>query len=359
MNEEKSPPESDPAASSPAPAAPATRRWSWRAAFVLVLVALAAANVYLAQRLEVTREELARRLADGERALREADQSHRQDREALEALKAKLATLAARIDEMQSEQQALAALYQEFSRASDERLLVEIEQALTLAQQQLAYAGNVPLAIAALEAVEARLAQSGQARFAGLRQQIVRDLERLRAHPAADWTGLSARLDALAEQVPALPLAFEQRVTPAKATPKSAPPEPAPTAASWWAPLLALGAEIGREFSQLVRIERLDRPDPGLLAPSQAYFLRENLRLRLLSARLALIARDGATFRRDLEAAESWLARYFDPEHAAVQEMRTQLRRLKSVDVGHASLALDETLAIVRKLKLSRTGGGR
>ena len=49
-----------------------------------------------------------------------------------------------------------------------------------------------------------------------------------------------------------------------------------------------------------------------LLEPEQSFFLRENLKLRLLNARLALLARQFETAQGDLQAAQKALDRYFD-----------------------------------------------
>ena len=62
----------------------------------------------------------------------------------------------------------------------------------------------------------------------------------------------------------------------------------------------------------LVRIRDLETTDAALLTPSHAYFLRENLKLRLLAARVALLARDELSFRDDLRPRRRWLTRYFD-----------------------------------------------
>jgi uroporphyrin-3 C-methyltransferase len=117
-------------------------------------------------------------------------------------------------------------------------------------------------------------------------------------------------------------------------------------------------ADLWHELRQLVRIERLDRPDPGLLAPREIYFLRENLRLRLLSARLALLARDGRSFASDLQQAETWLERYFDTRAAGVQEAQQQLRALARLDVMREPADLNETLSALRNFKLAARDRG-
>jgi uroporphyrin-3 C-methyltransferase len=317
-------------------------------------------------RLEATRAELSRRLADSDTIQREAQANARQNREALDALQAKMGALEARAAEMQSQQLALETMYQELSHVRDDRLLAEIEQDVSMAAQQLQLAGNVEAALIALQGAEARLARNAQPQFLALRKLIVRDIERLKSLPGADVPGIALKLDAILSAVPILPLAFEQRPAPVKVEvpPKKAAPAvqpavpPAPTF-DWQAVAQSWLADLWREVRQLVRIERIDRPDPGLLAPREIFFLRENLRLRLLSARLALLARDGRSFRSDLVQAHAWLEQYFDVRAPAVQEAQAALKTLGKLDVMREPVEIGETLSALRNFKLVRDRGDR
>jgi uroporphyrin-III C-methyltransferase len=310
-------------------------------------------------RVEATRAELARRLADSEAAQREAQANARQNREALDALQAKVGAMEARQAEMQSQQMAMDAMYQEISRVREDRLLAEIEQEVAIAAQQLQIAGNVEAALIALQGVEARLAKSAQPQFFPLRKLIARDIERLKSLPGADVPGIALKLETLLNAVAQLPLAFEQRPVPAQ--PELHPPAAVPpTVSSDWQSMLRGGlADLWREVRQLVRIERIDHPDPGLLAPRETYFLRENLRLRLLSARLALLARDGRSFQSDLLQAEAWLGHYFDTRVPAVAEARENLKNLARLDVVRDPVELNETLSALRNFKLVRDRSDR
>jgi uroporphyrin-3 C-methyltransferase len=329
------------------------------------------------QRLEATRQELSRRLTDADAVQRDAAASTKQDRAALDALQAKVGALDARAAEMQSQQLALETMYQEFSRVREDRLLSEIEQEVAIAAQQLQLAGNVEAALIALQGAEARLAKSAQAQFLPLRKLLNRDIERLKALPGADVPGIAMKLNEILEAVPNLPLAYEQRPTPTEAekppkpgsAAKSAKPPATPDAAApavepakefdWQAMGQAWLAELWREVRQLVSIERIDRPDPGLLSPRESLFLRENLRLRLLSARLGLLARDGSSFQSDLKQADEWLERYFDNRAPAVAAARATLKNLAEQDVMRKPIELNETLAALRNFKLSRDRGDR
>ncbi|MDP2170694.1 MAG: uroporphyrinogen-III C-methyltransferase [Rhodocyclaceae bacterium] len=330
------------------------------------------------QRLEATRQELSRRLADSDAAQRDAQAGTKQDRAALDALQAKVGALDARAAEMQSQQLALETMYQELSRVREDRLLSEIEQEVAIAAQQLQLAGNVEAALIALQGAEARLAKSAQAQFLPLRKLLNRDIERLKALPGADVPGIAMKLNEILEAVPNLPLAYEQRPAPTEAekppkpgsaessvkppasttTPAAPAAEPA-KAFDWQALGQAWLADVWREVRQLVRIERIDRADPGLLSPRESLFLRENLRLRLLSARLGLLARDGSSFQSDIKQADEWLERYFDNRAPAVAAARATLKNLAKQNVMREPIELNETLAALRNFKLSRDRGDR
>ncbi len=99
---------------------------------------------------------------------------------------------------------------------------------------------------------------------------------------------------------------------------------------------------------QLVRVQRVDGADVPLLAPTQAFFLRENLKLRLLTARMALLTRDQATFRGDLKAAREWLKRYFDARDNAVMSAAAALESLQTSEVTSELADLSTTLNALR-----------
>src|SRR3982750_4867665 len=248
---------------------------------VLIAVLLAAGLAALAwldsrNRINSTQEELARRLREIESDSREARTVSRQAQEALREAQVKVAQLENRLAESQSQQLALEALYQDLSRNRDEWQLAEIEQVLAIASQQLQLARNVRAALLALQLAEARLSRADRPQFAPIRRALARDIERLKAAPAIDFPALAMRLDNLIASVDALPLAFEER---AERTQKETPP---PGERGFFA---RLGAEVWSELSQLVVVRRMGPAEPPLLPPSQAYFVRENLRLRLLNAR--------------------------------------------------------------------------
>lgn len=334
---------------------PERRKGAWRRpATVIAVVALALLGwqwLETRQRLAEVQEEMARRLADNDAVVKESRVVARNTQEAHAVLQGKVATLEAQLAELQGQHVAFDTLSRELARSSDERLLAEIEQGVAMAAQQLRLAGNVEAALIVLSGVEARLTRTARPQFAPLRQMIVRDIERLKASPGADVPGLTIKLEGIIAGIDALPLAYERR-------PRPEPMRPAapPTQAGFWQSLVM---DFWNELRQLVRVERIDsasHADPALLSPSQSMFLRENLKLRLGHARLALLTRDGRAFREDARQATLWLERHFDGSAKPVQAALVILRGLQSANVGAELPALNETLDAVRNFKVARSG---
>ncbi len=346
MSPEPTPPE--------APGTPPARSfvpaWLRRPPVVIAAVALALLGwqwIETRARLSDVQEELTRRLSEGDAVATAARMQAKQAQEDLQALQAKVAALDAKLGETQGQQVALEAMYQELSRSRDERVLAEVEQAVTIAAQQLQLAGNVEAALIALQSADARLARASNPRLLDLRKVLARDIARLKALPAADVPGIALKLESVAVGVDAMPLAFEQR--PKSETP--AKPSRSPADLSFWQ---SLARDIWNDTKQLVRIERIDAPEPGLLSPSQSFFLRENLKLRLVNARLALLSRDARSFKEDVSQSRAWLERYFDASSKPVQAALATLKSLSAIDMVNEMPSLDETLNTLRNYKLAQ-----
>ncbi len=347
-----SPPSVPPAA--PAPPAAVARFGAWRNPWLIVaLLALGLAGwqwVETRLRLADTQQELARRLSESDALARESRALAKQANEQLAALQEKYGELDAKFADSKSQQATLENLYQELARGRDDSALAEVEQGVTLAAQQLQLAANVQGAVLALQAAEARLASTGRPQFIALRKVLTRDLDRLRALPQIDLPGMNGQLESVISAVDTLPLAVDGRprderppLTPAVAASAASP--------DFWR---QLAAEFWGELRGLIRIQRFDRDEPALLAPQQVFFLRENLKLRLLNARLALLTRDQWTFRNELKQALFWLERYFDGRDPALRTAQRALHQLAASEINSELPNLNESLSAIRSLKLGR-----
>lgn len=310
---------------------------------IVVLALMAGVYAWYDQRRarESLRAEVAHRLtmADAEEAQARARDSELANE--LRDAQAKIALLDARIGEFQSQQAALEALYRDLAPSRDELALSEVEQILVLASQQLSLAGNVQAALAGLQVADAKLARLDRPQLGPLRRALAHDIERLKAVPYVDVAGISIRLDQMIDAIDTLPLAKDERVAPTTKT-------PLPATESAWIRFLQ---GVWNDLHNVIRIEVSNRPPAPLITPEQAFFLRENVRLRLLSARLALVARDDASFKADLSTAREWLKTYFDPRNRQVQSTLATLSQLSSMTMPGEMPDLSASLDAVRNLK--------
>ena len=353
MNERDIPPADTELKDAAGAANPATerRRGGNLATLALALAVLAAVfsayQWYQNRGAEDTlRRDLARRFAEMETQNREASTRATQAATALREAEVKLGVLEAKLAESQSQQVALETLYQELSRNRDDWAFADIEQSVLLASQQLQIAANVRAALIGLENAEARLQRMDQPRYAALRRALARNIEKLKGLPLVDIYGSSARLDEVIAAVDKLPLAMDAHVKPEKSA-AAAPLAGAPV----WERVLG---EMWQELRQLVRIQRTGVQDAALLAPDQAFFLRENLKLRLVGARVALLSRDTKSYQVDLSAAQGLLEKHFEKGDPAVTAMIGTLRKLQAAQVQVDIPDLAETLEALRKRRLPR-----
>lgn len=310
-------------------------------AVLLVAVLALASSLLLWQKLSTIQEQLARQSADAGSNAVEARALARQAQELARDIAARQAVQDTRLNEVALHRSQLEDLMQSLSRSRDENLVVDIESGLRLAQQQAQLTLSAEPLLAALRTADQRLARAGEPRLARIRTAITRDIDRIKSAAVADVPGILLRLDDAARQIDELPLANAVGMRAARASAAASAPT-APPAPQWWQKVL--GA-VSEEARALVRVSRVDHPDAALLAPEQGVFLRENLKLRLLNARLGLLSRQIDTARADVAAALATLNKYFDPNARRTQAMAASLQQMQAqlrvVDVPR----IDETLA--------------
>ncbi len=305
--------------------------------FFLVVALLALiSSVLLWQKLSGIQEQLARQSADSGANAIEARALARQAQEQARETAARQAVAETRLGEVALQRTQLEELMQSLSRSRDENLVVDIESALRLAQQQSQLTLSVEPLLAALRTADQRLARAAQPRLARLRGAITRDIGRVSSASVVDVPGLLVRLDDLTRQIDDLQLA--NAVAPAAAVARKDPAAPL----AWWQSALAVLLDEARG---LVRVSRIDEPEAVLLSPDHAFFLRENLKLKLLNARLGLLARQTASARSDVASAAVALQKYFDPASRRTQQAATQLAQLQAQLRAVELPRIDETLA--------------
>lgn len=307
----------------------------------LTLLALLSllASLLLWQRLSSIQELLARQSADAAALSTEARAMAKQAQDLARETAARVAVFDARLSEAALQRSQLEELMQSLSRSRDENMVVDIDSALRLAQQQAQLTGSIEPLLAALKSAEQRVARAAQPRLTPLQRAIARDIDRVKGAVVSDTPGLLVKLDELVHLVDDLVLANSAPTPQAGSAIRrgAARTEPA-----WWQHALEV---LRDEANALLRVSRIEQPEAALLAPEQSFFLRENFKLKLLNARLGLLARQLDSARADLAAATLALNKYFDPNSRKTQVAVGLLQQVQAQARTMQIPRVDETLA--------------
>ncbi|WP_250450636.1 fused uroporphyrinogen-III synthase HemD/membrane protein HemX [Caballeronia sp. ATUFL_M2_KS44] len=325
--------------------------------FVVAILAIAAgAGGYaLNRKFDRKEQELTQRVAQADAQNAELRAKTDQAASAAGALNTQIIQLQGKLADAEAHSQALQQQYQDLASNRDDWTIAEVEQILSSASQQLQLTGNVQLALFALESADTRLAATTGPQVVTIRKAIAQDMDKLKAAPTTDLTGLAIKLDTAIEQIDTLPLAGEAPIERARAQ-AAAPADSASIAAAtgeprWKVLWRQITAGIGQQLASLVSVRRIDNADAMLTAPDQGYFVRQNVKLRLLSARLSLLSRSEATLKSDLQAADASLGRYFDPSSKKVEAVRGLVKQVDQASVAVAVPNLNASLAAVHQFK--------
>ncbi len=286
------------------------------------------------------------KLADANAAISRHAVQNEQLVKDLRDAQSRVSQLEGKLAEFQSQRIALEEMYRDLARAPDDWLLAELEQTLNIASRELVLAGNVKAALIALQSVDQRLAKADKLQVMQLRRALTQDMDRLKALPQVDTVGVSLKLDNVATLASTLPLSL-----PDKIEAMNPAPDASKTGEGW---LARLGHDLWNELKQLVRIRELDSGDSALLSPQQSFFLRENLKLRLLSARNALLMRDEMHYKNDLNLARTMLVKYFDPKAKVNLNTIATLKQLAESPVSIAVSDITASLAAIRAMRAAR-----
>lgn len=352
-------------------------RWVWFA--MALAVAALAGVVWQSQQLSETQAELARRLVDTRAEAVAAVTTANKSEAMVNEVSARLGVTELKISEVSLQRSQLEELILTVSRSRDDSLVFDLETSIRLAMQQSQLTGSPQPLLSALQAAANRIERASQPRLNPVQRAMQRDIERLQAAALLDVPQMVGQLDELVRQVDAWSLRNDVLISPkpqslplsptpeASLTPPAVPgqeatdPTSAPVTLSIWDQLNAWRAEWTAQIwrsviagtSDLVRVSRIDRPEAALLAPEQSYFLRENIKLVLLNARLALLASKLDTARADLATAQDLLSRYFNNETGMVRVAMVTLAQMQKDVMQDPIPRPEETL---QTLAIAATG---
>ena len=329
------------------------RKWLPQISLALALLAVLM-GWQLWQKLSTMQEQLARQSADAGQLSMQANSMAKNAQDLTQETAAKVALLDARLSEVALQRTQLEDLMQSLSRSRDENLVVDIESALGLAQQQAELTGSVQPMLAALQAAQKRLSKVAQPRLAPVLRAIQNDMDRLLSASQTDLPGVLNRLDELVVLVETLPAV--NAVGPARLASNATEKTKLRTWSQIWSDKdwAAVGQRMWSEVTGLVRVSRIEQPESVLLTPEQSFFARENLKLRLLNARLGLLARQTITARNDLALAERDMNQFFDLANRPGQTAKALLKQVQGQIRFTELPRLDGTMAALATASAGR-----
>ena len=221
---------------------------------------------------------------------------------------------------------AVADVHRRVGRSGTQWMIAEAEYLLRIANDRLILARDTESAKVALGLADQRLRDTKDPGWAGVREQIARDIAQLSAFEAPDTAGISARLSALIEQIPQLKI-DSATIGPERTLPQSTGLEPGERS---WETLLN---DVWAGFKDTVRIRERDEPVQAMLAPEHQFFLYENLKLHMEAARLGLARGDQALFSDNLNTAADWLTKYFNPDDGSATAIGSAIAEMVKIDI--------------------------
>jgi uroporphyrin-3 C-methyltransferase len=311
-----------------------------RLAVWLLLTLALVSSLLLWQKLDNIQAQLARQSSEAGLSANQALVTARQAQDVAVDSAAKIALFEQRLAEVALQRSQIEELIQSLSRSRDENLLVDMESAVALAQQQAQLTGSVEPMVLALQAVDARLARAAQPRLARVQRAVAKDLARIKSMTLSDTPALLVKLDELALLIDDIPLANAAPLPPVQPEPVAR--SPAQVVVQWGERVLQA---VHAEVKDLVRVSRINDPQAALLSPEQSFFVRENLKLRVLNARLGLLARQVDAVRSDLKLTASTIGRYFDPGARKTQTALALVKQMQTEFSAFEQPRVDETLA--------------
>ena len=335
-----------------APSTKASPRWLMLGSILVVLALLSLQWFNTRQHFSAIEKSLSQQL-DNQRATNQQSLTlaKKAEEQSLQG-NARLIVLEQKLADSKNQQEALQNLYDQLAGNQEKTVIAEVEQLLNLANQQLQLANNIKSALTAMQSADARLQNIESSNAKQLRAAISQDMQRLQNAPNVDVTGMSIRLNQLATSIDFLPLLSEASREQVADKPLLKAPNRQSTSTT-----IKLANEFWQDLKSLIKITRLDQTDVVLLSPNQVFYVRENIKMRLLTARIALLQRDQATYNADLQLVNYAIRQHFLTHDQRTQTALTSLQSLTASNIVIENPDITSSLNMAEKYKLSLESG--
>lgn len=204
-------------------------------------------------------------------------------------------------------------------------LFSEADFLLNNALRKLVLDNDVDTAVSLLKLADETLAKVNNSQSAAIRSAINQDLKQLLSVAGVDQNAVMQKLSQLANTVDELPVLDVNFGDDQNATKLS-------DSLSDWAENAEKSAtSFLNHFIRISPKHGADRKE--LLAPNQDIYLRENIRLRLQLAIMAVPRQQNELYKQSLEAVASWIRSYFDTNAEVTQSFLKSVDELSEVSI--------------------------
>lgn len=242
--------------------------------------------------------------------------------------------LKAEIESNKEQLDVLAKKYHSLKSNNMEWLVTEVEATLNIVSQQLMLSGNVQQAAGTLENLERRLNRFDSPYLINLKKAVSEDVTQLKKQNMVDVVGVALRIDRLRSTLDTLPLVMDSALKVEKQNNAIAQSQADESFIN------GIYTDVKRSLKGLVKIRKLDNQDAMLLSPEQSFYIRQNLKLRLLDARIALLQKHNELYHDDLYTAQAEVNRYFDVKAPVVVNWLQELDALSKIRFESPDLTL-------------------
>lgn len=244
--------------------------------------------------------------------------------------------------------QSVKKVYSELDRSLDSWALEEVEQLLRVSNHSLQLTANINTALTGLKLADQRLERIANPELLPVRKQLAAEIAALSTVTIADIPGLALQLNNLNTIIDQLPLVNEPGSKLNTSQPDDEQSLADNTQQSRWQ---SAGSEVWGDLRKLVRIQNINAPAKALLAPEQRYFLYENLKLMINGSQTALLQKNKTVFVANVDRAQQWLNKYFEPDNSSVQSVLSTLSELKNIELNPELPSINQSLATLQSIK--------
>jgi uroporphyrin-3 C-methyltransferase len=221
---------------------------------------------------------------------------------------------------------AIQQVQRQLGKTRGDWLIADAEYLLSTASERLHLIGDVNTTRAALEAADQRLRESGDAAVFKVREQIAKDIAALNRVEVPDIVGIYSSIQTQAGQIDNLTLLLPY----AGKTPTS-PKKPEKPVDQTQDKQDLIDSALN-ELEEIVTIRHTEQPIKAILTQEEAQFIKEQLRLKLETVKVALVQHNEPLYQASLTDAKKWTEQHF-MQNTQAKNFIAELDRMKGVQI--------------------------